>query len=147
MKIILKKKVEKVGEAGEVKEVKDGYARNYLIPRGLAIESTEANMSMLKQLQAKEETRKQRLKDEAQELAQRLAEHSYTVTAKAGEDDKLFGAVTSQDIADAVSKEVAPIGKKKIQLEEPIKKLGVYQIDIKLHPEVTANIKVWVVKE
>jgi len=147
MNVILKAKLEKLGEVGEVKEVKDGYAQNYLIPKGLAIEATPVNLKAVEQEKERQVVIKEKEKEEAKKLAESLSSHSYTISKRTGEEDKLFGAVTNQDIAESMQREGINIDKKKIQLEEPIKKLGVYQVPVKLHPEVTTNIKVWVVKE
>jgi large subunit ribosomal protein L9 len=147
MKVILKTNIDKMGAKGEVKEVKDGFARNYLIPKGLAVESNAANLKRLEEEQVKIKAKEAKDKEEAQVFAKELENHSYTISSRAGVDDKLYGAITSQDIADCIKQEVAEIDKKKIQLDEPIKKLGIYQIPIKIYPDVVANIKVWIVKE
>ena len=147
MKVILKSNIDKIGLRGEVKEVKDGFARNFLIPKGLAVESNNSNIKNLEQEQAKLKIKETKNKEEAKVFAEDLENHSYTISCKAGVDDKLYGAVTAQDISDCIKQEVAEIDKKKIQLDEPIKKLGVYQIPLKIYPDIIANIKVWVVKE
>ena len=147
MKVIFKSNIEKVGLKGEVKEVKDGFARNFLIPKGLAVESNASNLKNLKQQQTTLKAKEAKDKEEARAFVKELENHSYTISCKAGVDDKLYGAVTAQDISDCIKQEVAEIDKKKIQLEEAIKKLGIYQILIKIYPDVVANIKVWVVKE
>ncbi len=147
MKVIFKSNIDKVGLIGEVKEVKDGFARNFLIPKGLAVESNALNLKNLKQEQTKLKAKETKDKEKAKIFAKELENHSYTISCKAGVDDKLYGAVTAQDISDCIKQEIAEIDKKKIHLEEAIKKLGVYQIPIKIYPDVIANIKVWVVKE
>jgi large subunit ribosomal protein L9 len=147
MKVILKSNVDKVGLRGEVKEVKDGFARNFLIPKGLAVESNVSNLKSLEQEQAKLKAKEAKNKEEANLFAKELENHSYTISCKAGIDDKLYGAITAQDISECIKQEIADVDKKKIQLDEPIKKLGVYQIPIKIYPDVVANIKVWIVKE
>ncbi len=147
MKVILKSNIDKIGLRGEVKEVKDGFARNFLIPKGLAVESNKSNLKNLEQEQVKLVAKEAKNKEEAKVFVSELENHSYTISCKAGVDDKLYGAVTAQDISDCIKQEVAEIDKKKIQLDEPIKKLGIYQIPIKIYPDIIANIKVWVVKE
>jgi large subunit ribosomal protein L9 len=147
MKVILRSSIDKIGAKGEIKEVKDGFARNFLIPRGLAVESNNANLKNLQQEQVKLKAKEAKDKEEAKIFAKELENHSYTISCKAGVDDKLYGAVTAQDISDCIKQEVSEIDKKKIQLDEPIKKLGVYQIPIKIYPDIIATIKVWVVKE
>jgi large subunit ribosomal protein L9 len=147
MNVILKSKIEKLGEAGEVKEVKDGYALNYLIPKGLAMEATPKNIRISEQEKKHQVAIKEKEKEGFLKLAEKLNSHSYTVSKRTGEEDKLFGAVTTQDIAEAIKAEGIEIDKKSIELEEPLKKLGVFQIPIKLHPQVKANVKVWVVKK
>ena len=147
MKVILKSDVHKIGSKGEIKEVKAGFARNFLFPKGLAVQSTSFNLQNLKQEEAKIKAREAKNKEDAEVFAKELEKHSYTITCKAGVDDKLYGAITAQDISACIGQEFTEIDKKKIQLEEPIKKLGVYHIPIKVYPDVLANIKVWIVKE
>lgn len=147
MKIILKNDINTLGTAGQVVEVKRGYARNYLIPKGIAFEATPGNQKVFENEQKMEQVRMLRGKKDAGELADRIAKLSITVAVQVGEDDKLFGAVTSQNIADMLKENGCEIDRKKIVLEEPIKALGVYDIPIKLHPEITSTVKLWVVKE
>ena len=147
IEVILKVDIDKLGCKGEVKKVKDGYARNFLIPNGLAMESSSASIKILKEEQVKQRSKEEKEKENALALAAELSSHSYTISRKAGVDDKLFGAVTAQDIADCIRQKAGEIDKKKVQLEEPIKQLGVYQIPVKVYPEVVATIKVWIVKE
>lgn len=147
MRVILKTRVDKLGNEGEIKEVKDGYARNFLVPKGLALEVTSANLKLLEQEKDKQKCKQEKEKEKALLLTNELTSHSYTISRKAGEDDKLYGAVTTQDIADCIKQEVADIDKKKIHLPEPIKKLGIYQVPVKIYPGVVTNIKVWIVKE
>jgi large subunit ribosomal protein L9 len=132
---------------GDLITVKDGYARNYLIPQGKAIRATSQNIKKLEhqKLQIMEKLNKS--KREAERLSERLETLSCTVAKTAGEEDKLFGSVTAIDIAESLKLEGIEIDKKKIFLSEPIKKLGIYTVPIKLHQEVTANLKVWVVKD
>jgi ribosomal protein L9 len=147
MKVILISDVESFGKKGEVKDVKDGFARNYLFPKKFAVEATPENMKTWERQKQSLKKKEEGVKAEAEALAEKLNGVSCTIPMKAGEEDKLFGSVTSQNISDALSKHGFDISRKDIQLEEPIKTLGTYEIPIKLHPQVTANIKVEVVKE
>lgn len=147
MRIILKQDIAKLGNAGQIVEVKNGYARNYLIPKGLAIEATESNIKAFEQEQKLAQIRMLRGKKDAEELAAKISKLSITVAMPVGEEDKLFGSVTAQMIADLLKENGCEIDRRKIVLEDPIKALGVYDIPIKLHPEVTATAKVWVVRE
>lgn len=147
MKVILRKNFDQLGKVGDVVNVKDGYARNYLIPRQIAYQATAGNIRAL------EEEKKQILKKEAKELesarkfASELEKISITIPVKVGEEDKIFGAVTHQMIADAIKEKGFEIDKRKIDITESIKALGIYTISVKLHPSVTAAVKTWVVRE
>jgi large subunit ribosomal protein L9 len=146
MQVILKKDVEKLGMAGDLIEVSNGYGRNYLIPKGLAIEATTRSLRILeheKRLIA--DSKKKELRD-AEDLKGKISETSVTITMQAGEEDKLFGSVTAMDIAEALSKEGISIDKRNIILDEPIKRLGIYTVNVKIHPEIITGLKVWVVK-
>ncbi|MDD5709960.1 MAG: 50S ribosomal protein L9 [Candidatus Marinimicrobia bacterium] len=147
MKIILTKDVEKLGKAGDIVKVKDGYARNYLIPRALGVAATAATLKLAEQLKAQENKKAKKAEVQAQSLAKKLKDISVTATMKAGEEDKLFGAVTAQIIADLLAEKGIEINKHDILLDEPIKELGVYDVPIKAGAGVKAEIKVWVVKE
>ncbi|MDD3806974.1 MAG: 50S ribosomal protein L9 [Candidatus Marinimicrobia bacterium] len=147
MKIILKEDVENIGSAGDLVTVKDGYARNYLIPKKLAIAATPSNLKIVEEMKKNEERRKTAAVDKARRLAEKLAKLSLTTSVTAGEDDKIFGSVTSQNIADLLLEKGYEIDKRNIILNEPIKALGVYDIPIKLHTDVTVEIKLWVVRE
>lgn len=147
MKVILRKNFDQLGKVGDVVSVKDGYARNYLIPRGIAYQATAGNIRSL------DEEKKQILKREAKELesAQTLAAElekvSVTIPVKVGEEEKIFGSVTTQMIADALHEKGFELDKRKIEITEQIKALGIYTISVKLHPSVTAAVKTWVVRE
>ncbi|MCI0512267.1 50S ribosomal protein L9 [candidate division KSB1 bacterium] len=147
MKIILTQKHEKLGEAGKVVNVRPGFARNYLIPNKLALDYTSGNLKRYEEMKKLTEIRENRDKKMAEELAEALNKISCTASMAVGEDEKLFGSVTNQMIADLVREKGFEIDKRKIILEEPIKALGIYTVAIKLHPEVEAKIKLWVVKE
>lgn len=147
MKVILRRNFDQLGKVGDVVAVKDGYARNYLIPRQIAYQATKGNILAL------EEEKKQIVKKEAKELdlAQKLANEiekvSITIPVKVGEEDKIFGTVTNQMIADSMKEKGYEIDKRKIEITEPIKALGIYSVTIKVHPSVSAVVKTWVVRE
>lgn len=147
MKVILKSDVKGVGKKGEVKEVATGYAVNFLLKKNLAVEATPANLKALQREQeaAKKEA-EQKLR-QAQELAAQLEKESIQLKAKAGEGGRLFGAITNKQIADLLKEKNYPIDKRKIVLDEPIRTLGVHPVVVKLHPEVTATVKIHVVEE
>ncbi|MBU1084233.1 MAG: 50S ribosomal protein L9 [Candidatus Omnitrophota bacterium] len=147
MKVIILKDTDKLGEMGDELQVKDGYARNYLIPNGLAIESTKGALRILEEKKREKAKREKKMKEACEKLAEKIAASSCTITMEAGEEDKLFGTVTSEKIANCLSEEGIEVDKKKIVLEEPIKTLGVYNIEIDLHPEVKAQARIWVVKK
>ncbi|MFM9280830.1 50S ribosomal protein L9 [Paenibacillus jiagnxiensis] len=147
MKVIFLKDVKGQGKKGQVKEVSDGYATNFLLPRNLARPATDGNMKVLENQNAAEERRKQEEKAEAQELGKKLEALTVQLKAKAGEGGRLFGAITSKQIADALASDGVKLDKRKIELEEPIRTLGVTQMMVKLHPEVKATLKVQVTEE
>ena len=147
MKVILIENIDKLGSAGDTIVVKDGYARNFLIPKNKARPATPANLKMAQGLKKKMMDAIAKEKDEALKLAEKITNLSCSINAAAGEEDKLFGSVTTEMIAEALESHGLHIDKKDISLDEPIKKLGIYQVEIKLHPEVKATLKVWVVKE
>jgi len=147
MKVILRQDHEKLGNAGTIINVKPGFARNYLIPQGMAMVATTANLKRFENEKKQLSWIKEREKRDAQELAKVLENISCTITVQVGEEEKLFGSVTSQNIADSLEEQGYKLDKRKILLEEPIKSLGIYSVPIKLHTDVEAKIKVWVVKE
>ncbi len=147
MKIILKQDVDKLGSAGEIVEAKPGYARNYLIPQGMAVLASKANMKIYEQERAAVDRRRQQEIQEAKELAEKLNNVSLTATVQVGEEDKVFGAVTNQTIAELLQEKGYDIDRRRILLEEPLKSLGVFEVPIKLHSEVEALVKVWIVRE
>jgi large subunit ribosomal protein L9 len=147
MQIILQEDVEKLGTRGQVVEVKAGYARNYLLPRKLALEATPGNMKRLEHMRAAFAKKEAVEKADAQKLAELLTSVSITLARKAGEHDQLFGSVTSGDISEALAAQGYTIDKRKISLTDPIKVLGEYEVPIKLHREVSGSVKLTVKKE
>jgi large subunit ribosomal protein L9 len=147
MQIILQEDVEKLGNRGELVEVAAGYARNFLLPRKLALEATPGNMKRLEKMRVAFAKKEATEKGAAETLAQALAGVSLTLSRKAGENDQLFGSVTTGDISEALAAQGYNIEKRKIALTDPIKLVGEYEIPLKLHREVTANVKLAVTKE
>ena len=147
MKVILRQDHDKLGEAGKVIQVKAGYARNFLIPKGVAYPATADNIKKYDSEKEQLNMKKIQEQKKSEEFAKVLENVSCTISVQVGEEDKLFGSVTSQNIAEVLEEQGHKIDKRKIILEEPIKSLGIYSVPIKLHPEVEAKVKVWVVKE
>lgn len=147
MEVILNQDIDKLGKAGTIVKVKDGFARNFLIPNNLAVVLTPANLKKLEQAKETKFAQQQQVKKKYEELREKLAGISLTLPVLTGEEDKLFGSVTRQDIAAALKEEGFEIDKDAIILDEPIKSLGIYELPVKLHPEVLAKIKVWIVKK
>jgi large subunit ribosomal protein L9 len=147
MQIILQEDVEKLGTRGQLVEVAEGYARNFLLPRKLGLEATAGNLKRLEKMRANFAKKEATEKEAAQKQAEQLAAVSLEFTRKAGENDQLFGSVTSGDVAEALAAKGFEIDKKRIVLAEPIKIMGEYEVPLKLHREVTANVKVAVKKE
>lgn len=146
MEVILREEIEKLGNRGDIVNVADGYARNYLLPKKLAVPATEANKKIIEQERQAYLRREAKLASEAEELARMLAGVTVTIAQKAGEMDQLFGSVTAKDIAEALEKQNFHIDRRKIHLEEPIKQLGEYKVALRLHRTVTAEIQVNVVR-
>lgn len=147
MEVILRQAVEKLGHTGDIVKVSNGYARNCLLPRGLAYQATEGNKKRIAQERARLEAAEDTRRAGAQEIAARLEQVSLTFSARVGEEGKLFGSVTSGDIAQQLEAQGFPIEKRQIELHEPIKALGVYRIPVRLHADVHPEIKVWVIKQ
>ena len=147
MRLILRTDIEQLGRRGEVVKVAPGYGRNYLLPKGLAYEYSESNIKRVEKERKVLEVKLMKEKQEAEDLARRVGGVSCTIVRKVGESDTLYGSVTNADIAESLHKEGFSIDKRRILLAEPIKALGIYAVPIRLHPEVTAELKVWVVKE
>ena len=146
MEVILREAVEKLGHPGDVVKVSPGFARNYLLPRGIAYEATPGNLKRIAQEKGRLEAAENTRRDAAQELANKLEPISLTFSARVGEEGKLFGSVTNADISHQLELQGVHIEKRMIDLHEPIRALGVYKVPIKLHADVKAEIKVWVIK-
>jgi large subunit ribosomal protein L9 len=147
MEVVLKKDHEKLGKAMDVVNVKDGYARNFLIPQGIAVVATEGNRKAVAESKKMSEKREEKKLKEARVQAKKIEKVPCTIKVKVGEDDKLFGSVTTQEVADFLTKEGFPVEKRAIELEEPIKQLGVYSVKVNLYKDEFAKLKVWVVKD
>lgn len=147
MKVILRQNIDKLGKIGQIVDVRDGYALNYLIPKGFAYVAVKGNVKALEEEKKIVEKRNQQELKAAETLASELEKISVTIPVQVGEEDKIFGSVTTQMIADALKEKGHDIDKRKIEMEEQIKTLGIYNVNIKLHPSVSAKIKVWVVRE
>jgi large subunit ribosomal protein L9 len=147
MEVILKEDVAKLGTRGDVVKVAEGYGRNYLLPRKLAIEATRVNKAVIEQMKAAALRRSAREKSEAEALSQQFDGVSVTFTRRSGENDQLFGSVTSSDIAEALEKKGFHVDRRKIQVHEPLKSLGEFTVPVRLHKEVTTHLKVVIEKE
>ena len=147
MRVILKQRVDKLGQTGDLVSVKDGFARNFLLPHGLALEANKANMNAVNAIKAANSALEEKLKQEFQELAKKLGKASWTLSVEATDEDKLYGSVDSLTIARLLKDEGYEVDKNNIILPEPIKSLGAYEVELKLHPQVSAKIKVWIVKK
>lgn len=147
MEVILREDIEKLGARGQVVNVSPGYARNYLLPKKLAVPATEANKKIIEQERQAHLRREAKLVADAQELARMMEGLTLTISQKAGEADQLFGSVTAKDIAELLAQKNYTIDRKKIVLEEPIKQLGEYKIPIRLHKEVTVEVTLNVTRE
>ncbi|MBL8218357.1 MAG: 50S ribosomal protein L9 [Bryobacterales bacterium] len=147
MEVILREDIDKLGARGQVVKVSPGYARNFLLPRKLAVAATESNKKIIEQERQAHLRKEAKVAGEAAELAKMMSGVAVHIRQKAGEHDQLFGSVTAQDIADALAKQGYTIERKKIQLDEPIKQIGEYKVALRLHREVSAEITVHVDKE
>jgi len=147
MKVILKEDVKGLGAAGDVKEVKKGYAENFLISRNLALMANDKNMKVYGDFKRSQAKKQEKEKETLRQVADQIAALTCNITAQAGEDEKLYGSVTAGDIADAMKKLGVEVDKRKIVLEEPIKKTGVYSVPVHLAPEIEATLKLWVIKQ
>ncbi len=147
MNVLLRQDYEGLGEAGQEVKVKDGFARNFLIPQGIAFLANKQNRKRFENDQKQKSWKQEKEKLAAQELAKKLENVSCTISVQVGEEDKLFGSVTAQNIADSLKEQGFDVEKRKILLDEPIKALGIYTVNVKLHADVEGSVKVWVVKE
>ncbi len=147
MEVILREDVDKLGRRGDVIKVAEGYGRNFLLPRGLALAVTPANKAMIDKERKAAEARLAKEKSEWQAVAERINAIRYVAPRKVGENDALYGSVTAGDIADFLKTKGIEIDKRKVHLEEPIKKLGEHEVQVRLFPEVAANLRVLVTKE
>ena len=147
MEVILREDIERLGSRGQVVKVADGYARNFLLPKRLAVAATDANRKIVEQERQAHLRREAKQKGEAEDLAKLLNGVTVTIAQKAGENDQLFGSVTSKDVADALAQKDFTIDRRKMQLDEPIKQLGEFKVPVRLHKDVTAEVTVQVVKE
>jgi large subunit ribosomal protein L9 len=146
MEVILRQAVEKLGHPGDIVKVSAGYARNFLLPRGIAYEATPGNKKRIAQEKGRLEAAENARVESAQELAARIEQVSLTFSARVGEEGKLFGSVTAADVAEQLKAQGFDIEKRMIDLHEPLRALGVYKVPIKLHADVKPEIKVWVIK-
>jgi large subunit ribosomal protein L9 len=147
MQVILQEDVRNVGKAGEIVEVREGFGRNFLLPQKKAVVAEPGNLKALEHQKRVVAARQQKLKAAASEIAKKLEAVSLTIGRESGEEDKLFGSVTNKDIVDALRTEGFTIDRHDLVLAEPIKQLGIFEVPVKLHPEVTGTVKVWVVKK
>ena len=147
MEVILRRAVDNLGHPGDLVKVSAGYARNFLLPRGYAFEATPGNRKRIEQDRQRLEAAESGRRDEAQAVADRMAEVSLTFSARVGDEGKLFGSVTAADIAQQLEAQGYHVEKRQIDLHEPIRALGVYRVPIRLHADVRPEIKVWVIKQ
>ena len=145
MQLILKEDVHNLGKSGELVTVKDGYGRNFLLPQGKAVAATKKNVAQLEHEKKLIAARNAKLAKDAQSIADKLAAIEVTIQRQAGAEDKLFGSVTARDVEEALAEKGLKLDRKKIELVEPIRTLGMFTIDVKLATDVTGKIKVWVV--
>jgi large subunit ribosomal protein L9 len=147
MKVILKGDVKNLGSMGQVVDVADGFARNYLVPRGLAVEANTKSIKSLEHEKKVIQEKAKKIKSQVQDISEKISSMTIVIKAKVGEEGKLFGSVTSMDIAEQLKNEGIEIDKKKISLEEPIKRIGSYSVNIRMHPEITTQVNIQVVEE
>jgi len=147
MKVILRKDFEALGNIGDVVDVKEGYARNFLIPRNIVYTALSGNLKALEDEKKSIARKSEKELHSAEKISAELEKVSVTIPVQVGEEDKIFGSVTTQMIADALVEKGFEIDKRKIEIDEPIKTLGIYNVNVKLHSKVSASIKAWVVRE
>ncbi len=146
MKVILLIDTAKLGKSGDIVKVKEGYARNFLIPQGIALSATSRNLKIVQHKKKQEFKKEDKEKQKMRQLAEKISKTSCTISAVSGEEDKLFGEVTNKDIAESLSIEGLKVDKRKIEINEPIRKLGVYNVKVKLSSDIVADLRVWVVE-
>jgi large subunit ribosomal protein L9 len=147
MKVILREDVPDIGSAGQTVDVKDGFGRNYLIPRNLAIPATKATVKAIEEIDRQKQVREKKRRRGAELVKEKIEKISVSAEVLVGEEDKVFGSVTSRDVAALLEEQGVTVDRRMVQLEEPIKTLGVFTVPIKLDKEVTANLKLWVIKK
>jgi len=147
MKVVMKEDIKNVGKMGQIVDVADGFARNYLVPRGLAVEANTKNLKALEHEKKLIQEKAKKIKNSAETLSDKISTMTLMIKAKAGDEGKLFGAVTSMDIAELLKNEGIEMDKKKISLDEPIKRLGSYSVNIKIHAEISTHLNIQVVEE
>jgi large subunit ribosomal protein L9 len=147
MEVILREDIERVGTRGQVVKVANGYARNFLLPKRLAVAATDSNRKIVEQERQAHLRREAKQKGEAEDLSKLLSGVTVVISQKAGESDQLFGSVTSKDVADALAQKNFTIDRRKVLMDEPIKQLGEFKVPVRLHKDVTAEVTVQVVKE
>jgi len=147
MKVILREDLENLGKCGDIVEVKSGYGRNYLLPRNLAIPASRGNLKAIGEVTAQKTLRDKKLRREAERVKDHIEKMSCTAEVNVGEEDRMFGSITTTIVADLLKAEGVTVDRRKILLEEPIKNLGVYTVPIKIASDVIANLKLWVVKK
>lgn len=147
MEIILSKSIEKLGRVGDVVKVKDGYARNYLLPKNLGVAATPGNIKKIAQLKAKEAALYQERKKEAQALAEKISKVSITIAVEVNDLEKLYGAVTETEILNGLEQEGYAFERSQLVIEKPVEELGIFEIGINLHPEVKGKFRLWVTKK
>jgi len=147
VKIIITKDSEKLGKEGDVIEVKEGFARNFLLPRGLAIKATKNSFKEIEELKKRKDKQEEKVKIDALEIKTKIEALSLTITTEAKDTEELYGSITEQQILKALKEEGFTLEKGKIAIPEPVKKLGVYNLKVKLHPAVEANLRLWVMKK
>lgn len=147
MKVVLRKDYPSLGKSGEIKNVKDGYAQNFLIPKMVAYPATESYLKVFENEKISNEKKSERIKKEAEDLKVKIEALSLNIAVKTGEEDRLFGSVTAQDIIEKMKENGINLSKKQLVFDENIKKLGIYHIPVKIAPEIEAQVKVWIIKE
>ncbi len=147
MKVILQQDVHNLGRLGDIVKVREGYARNFLVPRGLAVMADEGNVRRLEHQKRVAAARAARLLADARALADRIGQTAVSIKVQAGEEGKLFGAVTNRDIAEAMAAEGVDVDRRQVELAEPIKQIGVFTVPVRLHADVTGNVKVYVIQQ